>query len=170
MPKLTDTAKFLLVLGVPLAVLFAGVNIAVLALAEASESIKWLPASMFHVSNILLALSVVVASVGVVRILFAFSRYAEVRSGYTKTFQTPDTTLDTRPMCNQLACPVEPQQSITDGRNSPHDAATDVAKSAYRRAVLTRLSVSDGRDGFLWSETGTPQRPSKPLPSRTRGN
>ena len=166
MPKLTDAAKFLLVLSVPLAALFAGVNIAVLALAEASESIKWLPSSLFHVPNILLALSVVVASIGVVRVLFAFSRYAEVRVGYSKTFPPTDTTLDTRPVRNQLARLAEPPQAITDGRSIDqrdidHDAATDAAKSNYRRATITRLSVPSlaDRDSEM-GESNSPARQS----------
>src|SRR3990167_7471781 len=108
-----------------------------MAFAVSSESIKWLPASLFHISDILTSLSllafVVIGGICVARLTFAFSRYMEVRVGYTQIPQTDYPVLNSGAGLSKLISPTEPKKSLAEG-GEQHRKASILANSSARRA------------------------------------
>lgn len=88
LPRLGPATKFTLLLTFPLTAFLLGAYKVLMALAVSSESIKYLPSNLVYAPDILVALAILIGStvlsIGATRVMFSFSRYVEVRVGYTQ--------------------------------------------------------------------------------------
>jgi len=158
--KLFKNSVTVICVGVSVFLISWGLRQITMAFAVSSESIKWLPASLFHVSSILASLSllafVIIGGIAVTRLTFAFARCAEVRFGYTQIPQTDYPVLDSGAGLGKLASPTEPQKSLAN-RQEQHRRASIISSSNSRRA-RRRDSI-----GSLDYEYTDPSRPFESL-------
>lgn len=167
--RLGPATKFTLLLTFPLTAFLLGAYKVLMALAVSSESIKYLPSNLVYAPDIIIALAILIGStvlsVGLARVMFSFSRYVEVRVGYTQlsnqlaTSHAEDHSIRSVP---ELPKPVvvrsldhstdehllATRRDTDAGSEHRHQAATQYARAAgfraARRQSIGHIDLGDG--------------------------